>query len=331
MLIATLKTSRFLSTILGFLLPILSVSVQAAPPQNFIYVGAGNLSHIEALIKRADITGVQVIYHWKMLEKSQDHYDFSPIETDLHYLNGLHKKLFIQIQDRFFTPQAKNVPHYLLDNRKYQGGLVPQYDNFDRHPFKINGWVTQQWQPAVQQRYQKLLAALAKQFDGRILGINLAETAIDIDIKNDTSGFSCDKYFNATIENIRFARSAFKKSHVVQYVNFWPCEWDDDHRYMSRLFDFAYKNSIGLGGPDIVPEKKAQMKNAYPFFHRYQGKLDLVAMAIQEPTLAYINPKTKKPFTRDEFYSYAKNYLGVDIIFWSTESPWLHQPSFTSM
>ena len=329
MSIRSLKASKFLCAVLSFLLPILFTSVQAATPQNFIYVGADDLSHIEALIKRADIGGVQVVYHWKMLEKSPDHYDFSQIEKDLRYVNSFKKNLFIQIQDRFFTPQAKNVPPYLLDNAEYQGGITPQYDDHsDNHQPKISGWVTKQWQPTIQQRYQKLLAALAKQFDGRLLGINLAETAIDIDM--NINGFSCDKYFNATIENIGFARSAFKKSYVVQYVNFWPCEWNNDHHYMSRLFDFSYKNGIGLGGPDIVPEKKAQMKNAYPFFHRYKGKLDVVAMAIQEPTLAYINPRTQKPFTRDEFYNYAKNYLGVDIIFWSTESPWLNEHPSTS-
>ena len=108
------------------------------------------------------------------------------------------------------------------------------------------------------------------------------------------------------------------KSHVVQYVNFWPCEWNNDKKFMSRAFEFAHANGIGLGGPDIVPYKKAQMKNSYPFFNQYKGKLSLVAMAVQEPTLTYTNPETKKPFTREEFVAFAQDYLGVDIIFWAT-------------
>jgi hypothetical protein len=67
------------------------------------------------------------------------------------------------------------------------------------------------------------------------------------------------------------------------------------------------------------------MKNSYPFFNRYKGKLSLVAMAIQQPTLTYLNPETKKPHTREEFLAFAENYLGVDIIFWTTESPWLQE------
>lgn len=46
-------------------------------------------------------------------------------------------------------------------------------------------------------------------------------------------------------------------------------------------------------------------------------------MAVQEPTLTYINTNTGKPFTKSEFVQFAENYLGADIIFWSTKSPWL--------
>ena len=125
-------------------------------------------------------------------------------------------------------------------------------------------------------------------------GVNLPESSADVDTKNDKTGFTCDRYFEATLENIAFARKVFSKSHVVQYTNFWPCEWDNDRKYMSRAFEFAKRNRIGLGGPDIVPYKKAQMKNSYPFFNRYKGQLSLVAMAIQEPTLTYTNPETEK-------------------------------------
>ena len=46
-------------------------------------------------------------------------------------------------------------------------------------------------------------------------------------------------------------------------------------------------------------KKKPQMKNSYPFFHQYKGRLSLVAMAVQAPTLTYTNPETGKPFTRE--------------------------------
>ncbi len=313
-----------ITEVLGLVLFIASLCfVEGQTPQNYIYTSSGDLRSMEKMITREDIGGVQIVYNWKALETSKDEYDFSAIEKDLDYLKGLHRKLFIQLQDRFFEPQARYIPDYVLNDKEYRGGLVPQFDNPGEDKPVGNGWVAQQWNPAVRMRFQKLIGELAKRFDGKIQGINLPETSIDIDMKKDKTGFSCDRYFQAELENLAFARSVFHDSHVLQYINFFPCEWENDHQYMSRLFDFAYKNNIGLGGPDIVPDKKAQMKNSYPFFNQYKGKLALVAMAVQEPTLTYKNPTTKKPFTKEEFTEYAENYLGVNIIFWSVESPWL--------
>ena len=112
---------------------------------------------------------------------------------------------------------------------------------------------------------------------------------------------------------------------MIQYANFWPCEWDNDHNYMGRLFAWAAENGAGVGGPDIVPYRKAQMHNSYPLFNQYKGKLGFVGLAVQEPTLTYKNPKTGKPFTKAEFVDFAENYLGAEAIFWSVQSPWLKQ------
>ena len=297
------------------------LSYAAKPVQNFLFIGGDSdtLTNYASQIKAKDIAGVQIVYSWKMLEPSQDHYDFSMIERNLNYLNSQHKKLFIQIQDRFFTPQAKNVPIYLQTESIYNGGITPQLDNPGANKALVAGWVSMQWNPAVQARYQKLIQALAKRFDGKIYGINLPETAVDIEAKTDKSGFSCDKYFNAELENILAARRAFKHSYVVQYVNFFPCEWNNDHGYMAKLFNVAKQNHIGLGGPDVVPYKKAHMSNAYPFFAKNKQQLDLVAMAVQAPDYTYTNPKTHKKFTHAEFANFARDYLGADIIFWDVQ------------
>jgi len=311
------------SSIPGLVLCALWPGAAVAAPQNFLFTSADRLESQAALIRRPDIAGVQVVYSWKSLETAKDQYDFSQIERDLAYLETLNRKLFVQVQDRFFEVQQRNVPAYLLDEPVYRGGLAAQADNPGENLPEGHGWVTQQWNPAVRARFQKLLSALAARFDGRVWGVNLPESSADIDQKSDQTGFTCDGYFAATLENIAFARKVFSKSHVVQYTNFWPCEWDNDRKYMSRAFEFAKQNRIGLGGPDIVPFKKGQMKNSYPFFNRYKGELSLVAMAVQEPTLTYTNPQTGRRFTREEFVEFAENYLGVDVIFWAASSPWL--------
>jgi hypothetical protein len=293
-------------------------------PENFLYLSDSEIEKDQAILVRPDIGGVQIVYSWKSLEPVEGQYDFSTIERDLATTNSLRKKLFIQIQDRFFSIEDRGVPSYLLTEPKYDGGLAPQSDNPGEGRASASGWVTMQWNPAVRERFQALLKALAERFDGRVFGINLPETAADIDIKRDKTGFSCDAYFDAEMKNLADAHAAFMKSHVVQYVNFWPCEWADDHKYMERIFKFAAENSIGLGGPDIIPYRKGQMKNSYPFFHNFKGRLDLVAMAVQEPTLTYKNQKTGKPFTKEEFVEFAESYLGAGLIFWSASSPWLN-------
>jgi hypothetical protein len=294
-----------------------------AAPENYLYSSEGSLEKFHAILARPDISGAQIVYSWKSLEPDKGQYDFSAIERDLEYTNSLGKKLFIQIQDRFFSVEDRGIPNYLASESEYGGGLAPQSDNPGEGRAPASGWVAIQWNHAVRERYQELLKALAERFDGKVFGINLPETAADIDVKHDKTGFSCDAYFDAEMKNLASAHAVFIKSHVVQYVNFWPCEWADDHKYMERIFAFAAGNGIGLGGPDIVPNRKGQMKNSYPFFHDYKGKLDLVAMAVQEPTLTYKNQKTGKPFTKDEFTGFAQDYLGADLIFWSPSAPWL--------
>lgn len=311
-------------TLAALLAACLPATVLADEPRTFLFAGGESVENLAPLLARPDIEGVQVVYSWKSLEKARGQYDFSAIRRDLEFLDARGRKLFVQLQDRFFERAARNVPQYLLEDPEYGGGLAPQSDYAGEGQPEGSGWVAQQWRPAVRARFQALLSALAREFDGRIFGINLPETAADIDLKRDRTGFDCDRYFEAELENLGHARRVFERTHVVQYVNFWPCEWEDDRQYMSRTFAFAADRGVGLGGPDIVPWRQGQMKNAYPFFHRYRGRLPLVAMAVQEPTLTYRNPETGRPFTREQIVAFARDYLGVDIIFWTLSAPWLN-------
>ena len=94
---------------------------------------------------------------------------------------------------------------------------------------------------------------------------------------------------------------------------------------MSRLFHYAVKQHIGLGNPDSVPYRRGQMKNSYPFFHRYRKQLLLIAVAVQEPDYTYINPKTSQHFTVKALYHFANNYLGAKLIFWNVQQPQFSQ------
>lgn len=294
--------------------------------QHFIFIGGAELSNHEGLLERDDIDGAQVIYNWRRLEPREGEYQFEKIERELEIADRHGKRLFIQVQDRFFLPESRYLPDYILEEPKYGGGLVRQEDNAGEGAEKGSGWVAAQWNPALRARFQALLAALGERFDGRVYGMNLPETAIEVPTgENAPEGFTCDAYFEAEMANLRAARAAFERSLVVQYVNFWPCEWNNDREYMSRLFEHGKAEGIGMGGPDIIPYRRAQEKNAYQFLESMGDELPVVAMAVQGPTLTYTNPETGKKFTRREFEDYAVSKLNVDIIFWSLRTPWLRQ------
>jgi hypothetical protein len=93
--------------------------------------------------------------------------------------------LFIQLQDRFFEIDTGMCPSICRPNRSTAADWFRRPTIPVRNKPVGHGWATQQWNPAVRERYQRLLAALARKFDGRVYGINLPESAIDIDIKND--------------------------------------------------------------------------------------------------------------------------------------------------
>ena len=296
-------------------------------PHDFIFIGGDRLSDHRVQLETPGIEGAQIVYSWRMLEPAEGQYDFSMIEADLAVAQAAGRKLFIQIQDRFFSAEARLLPDYILNEPQYGGGLARQYDNPGEGQPVAHGWTTMQWNAEVRARFQALLHALGERFDGHVAGINLPETSFDRVEGQDPQGFTCDTYFASALDNMAALRTAFTRSAVVQYVNFWPCEWNNDHSYMERAFAFAVEHRIGLGGPDIVPFRRGQMKNSYPFFNAHKGELPLVAMAVQEPTLTYTNPQTGKPFTRSEFEAFARDYLGVDIIFWSVTAPWLQTVS----
>ena len=299
-------------------------------PANFLFLDADDMSDHRQMLARSDIAGGQIIYPWRLLEPRKDHYDFSKLQRDLDVTQSLHKKLWVSISDRTFSLKWKGLPDYLSDDPEYQGGVVYQYSypgtktGTNKTP---NGRVAMQWNAAVRARYQKLLRTLASRFDGTITGIDLGETAMEANLQEGEKGFTCDGYFDAEMENIVAAREAFHETAVVMFANFWPCEWNDSRHYMSRTFAYAAAHDIGLGGPDIFPFRPAQMNNSYRFLHQYRGKLKLVAMSVQEPDLDFIDPKIGKPFTKKSFTSFARDYLGADIIFWAYKSPWLQQPA----
>ena len=137
------------------------------------------LKEASSFLQTKNLEGAQITYSWRQLEPEQDKYDFSAIRDDLAFLTSKGKKLFIQLQDVTFSESRINVPRYLLNDARTTAapssntGLKKE----NEEQAVIAGWAARRWDPAVQERFHKLLFALGKEFDGRIEGINFAETS----------------------------------------------------------------------------------------------------------------------------------------------------------
>lgn len=290
-----------------------------------------------AFLDCGSIDGAQLKYMWKELEPGENKYDFSSIETDLQFLHRNHKKLFVQLQDVTFTPGKVCVPDYLLKDGIYSGGVAVQYNGK-----AVDGTVARRWDNAVQERFILLLAELGKRFDGRIDGINLPETAVDViqDNKVAPKGFTPLAYRNAILKNIAALKKSFPKTVCVQYANYMPGEWlpDDDHSFLRSVFQYAANSGVGIGGPDLFPYKKPQMNHSYRFmseWRKFNPKASApVTIAVQDGNQSFINPHTKKKVTPSDLLEFARNYLNAEYIFWCTEEPYYSRgllPLFQSL
>lgn len=276
--------------------------------------------------------GAQIMYPWKLLEPEKGKYDFSLISEDYLYLKNHGKKLFIQLQDATFNPDYIGVPEYLL-TKEYNYGAIYQY-NDDGKP---EGWVARRWNKKVQQRFALLLEALGKEFDGKIEGINLQESAIGVS-KNMDSTFSPQIYVLALKVNMMALRRAFPNSTTMQYANFMPGEWLpwEDLGYLRSIYKYGEKIGVGLGAPDLMVNRKGQLNHALAMMHENKFSVPL-GIAIQDGNYvgktgadedyheSEVSENLNKPSLVPLLHAFAKNFLQIDYMFWVNQEPYFTQ------
>ena len=300
------------------------------PLHHYVFFGMDRekIKDAKSFLETPAFDGAQVAYSWRQLEQGKDNYEFSMIREDLAFLEAHGKKLWIQIQDVMFSPRWKPVPNYILSDPQYHGGVDRQYQykpGDEAHAVAVGGGVARRWDPAVQERFQKLILALGKEFDGRVAGINFEETAADFGESGRLfpSGFTPEIYRDAIIANMKVLRRAFPKSVTLVYANFMPGEWRpvNDRGYLRAVYRAARELKVGVGGPDLLPYKPGQMGSSYSLIREVAGEVP-IGIAVQDGNSAHINPKTGKRVTIAEQIAFATGYLHADYIFWCTEEPY---------
>ncbi|MEM1158396.1 MAG: hypothetical protein AAF649_10610 [Verrucomicrobiota bacterium] len=303
--------------------------LQADDIRHFVFISRDELRN-HLWLKCERLSGAQILYPWRTLEKSRGVYDFSKIHDDLDYLENHGKQLFIQLQDTTFNPQQPAVPDYLRTPEFNGGDFAKQNENGIP-----SGWVAQRWNPKVRDRFALLLEALGKEFDGRIEGINLPETAVEgLDHHQDPS-FSPELYAQAIQANMAAMKQAFPRSVTVQYANFMPGEWLpwNDRGYLRSIFAYGQEIGVGLGGPDLMVRRKAQLNHALALMHENTFTVPL-AIAVQRGnyigmTGADLDPGRQMPQDSSPgssqvpmLHAFAKDFLKVRYLFWQNEEPY---------
>lgn len=290
--------------------------------KNFVYFSRDrDAIKDHPLLTNSRFAGAQIMYSWRNLEPEEGRYDFSEIKADVEYLAKHGKKLFIQLQDASFSPEYKPIPPYLLTDR-YDGGVAGQFLDSG----ELEGWVAKRWNAQLQTRFAALLKALGQEFDGRIEGINLQETAVEVTSKSDAS-FSPARYFDAVKTNMRVLKAAFPTSTTMVYANFMPDEWLpwDDKGYLRGLYQFGDEIGVGLGGPDLMVTRKGQLNHALAMMHEHRFTVPL-GIAIQDGN--YIGETNNRSVVGRRknlvpmLHAFAADFLKVDYMFWVNQEPY---------
>jgi hypothetical protein len=300
--------------------------------KHYVYFARNReLIHNHPFLNIHRFEGAQIMYPWEQLEPEKGKYDFSIIKEDYNYLLSHGKKLFIQLQDATFDPKYVGIARYLLTG-EFDGGSIPQFNDNG----EAVGWVAKRWNPKVQERFALLLEALGKEFDGKVEGINLQESAIDIKSELDTT-FSPGRYAESLKINMLALKKAFPQSSTMQYANFMPGEWLplEDKGYLRSIYNYGQEIGVGLGGPDLMVKQRGQLNHTIAMMH--EGKFTVpLGIAIQDGN--YIGETGNITLVTDRenivplLHAFAKDFLKVKYMFWAYQEPYFIKdviPCFT--
>lgn len=315
--------------------------VEADSIKHFVYFARDRKAiHNHPFLEVKRFVGAQIMYPWELLEPEKGQYDFSIIKEDYEYLLLHGKKLFIQLQDATFNPKYMGVPKYLL-TEEFDGGATPQFNDNGI----TDGWVVKRWNPKVQYRFALLLQALGKEYDGKVEGINLQESAVGVNSEIDTT-FTPERYTESLKNNMLALKKAFPKSTTMQYANFMPGEWLpwEDKGYLRSIYQYGQEIGVGLGGPDLMVKRKGQLNHTIAMMHENDYTVPL-GIAIQDGN--YIgttgadhdyNEQIDNGHDRHKnivplLHAFAKDFLKVKYMFWVYQEPYFSEdviPCFTT-
>ncbi len=258
------------------------------------------------------ITGIQGGARWSDLEGTPGAYDFSLIDAQLEACRRHGKRFFCTLAEKTFNRPDSPAPGYIASD--YDG--VAEMSS-------ASGKTARIWEARVLERFCLLIDELGAKYDGDpyFVGIEFMETAFNCDPKEELRrGFAAEDYDQAYKTLLGRARKAFPTSVIIQEINYLP----SGERGLAELAAFCAENGIGLGGPDLYPDKERDRNQrripAYDFFPLYAGEIPL-ASDVQYPEYAgslWIGGKKRRigEFTPQGILDMALGTLKLNYVFW---------------
>lgn len=292
--------------------------------QHFVYFARDReLIKEHPFLTHSMFKGAQLMYSWRELEPEKGKYNFSVLQEDYEYLEKFKKKLFVTLQDVTFNAKRKAVPDYIL-SAEYDGGAVEQYNNDG----SAGGWVAKRWNKKVRERFEQLIQTLGNAYDGKIEGINLQETAIEV----KESSFSELDYLTGVKENMLALKQAFPKSITMIYANFMPGEWlpGNDKGYLRSIYQYGEQIGVGLGGPDLMVTRKGQLNHTLAMMHESHYTAPL-GIAIEDGNYIGETGDATEDKTKIHqnivplLHAFAKDFLKINYMFWANQEPYFKE------
>jgi hypothetical protein len=252
------------------------------------------------------VVGFVKRYYWRDLEPSFGQYDFSQVRRDLDLLAGQGMQLIIVIEDKSFKNQ-KPTPSYLSNEYVL--------------PNRMGGYTAVRWAPYVVERMNALTAAMGKQFDSHpnFEGIAIQETALSLDSDaRKAAGYTPEKYRDALIDVLTDAAQNFPTSRVFWYMNFLVGK----QSYIADVALAVAPHGVVVGGPDALPDDGSLVRQAYPFYDQFNGKMPLFC-SMQFNSYRHLHEDASYPtkyWTMGEMFRFMRDDLHVNYMFWTRKT-----------
>lgn len=269
------------------------------------YVSIAKLTAAKGVrtVKEPGVTGVQLRYRWSELEPREGSYDFDVIGRDLESARRSGLQLVAMIEDKSFDRRMPTPPDLA-------GQTVPT---------RNRGFTAIRWDPKVEQRFTRLLAALGDRFDcdPNFEGIALQESAPSLDPTTLLqTNYTPEKYRDVLQRTLESASASFPTSRIFWYMNYLP----GGQQYIADIARASVGSGVVMGGPDVLPESATLSRRVYPLYQEFKGRLKLFG-AMQFDSFRHRRsggPASdgSSYWSMDDMYAFARDKLHVDYLFW---------------